>query len=221
MAGCLRRVGCLTLLVVAAALYFVRDEWLPAFRDLTGLGGDDVAAVADGVWQPLSPDGAARARARVQSLGTRRGPVYTTVSAPDLASYVYDELRRQLPPSAENVEAAVIGDQLHVRALVDMSDLGGTRVLGPLAQFLADRDTVQFGGTFQVVRPGLAQFRVRQIKLRQLSIPAPLIPQILGRLNRGVRLEGVAADALPLQVPAYVADVRVGQGRVTLYKAVP
>jgi hypothetical protein len=94
-------------------------------------------------------------------------------------------------------------------------------VLGPLAQFLGERDTVQFGGTLGVVRPGLAEYRLRQIRLRQLAIPSALIPQIVRQLGTGARPEGVAADALPLAVPAHVSDVRIGRGRVTLYKAVP
>jgi hypothetical protein len=71
------------------------------------------------------------------------------------------------------------------------------------------------------VRPGLAEYRLRQIRLRQLAIPSALIPQIVRQLGTGNRPEGVAADALPLTVPAYVSDVRIGRGRVTLYKAVP
>jgi hypothetical protein len=220
MFGCLRRLGCLILIAFGALAYVTRESWLPAFRELTGVGQEETPAAADGTWAPLTPEGAARARARVQSLAARSGPVYTNVAAADLAAYVYDELRRQLPPSAEQVEAAVFGDQLHVRTVVRLSDLGGTRVLGPLAQFLSERDTVQFGGTFEVVRPGLAEFRVRQIKLRQLSVPSRLVPQVLGQLGRGTRPEGAAADALPLEIPPHLSDVRIARGRVTLYKSV-
>jgi hypothetical protein len=31
----------------------------------------------------------------------------------------------------------------------------------------------------------------------------------------------VAADAFPVPVPDYIGDVRIGRGRVTLYKATP
>jgi hypothetical protein len=225
MFGCLRRLGCLVILgVVAVMLYFNQDAWLPRLRALTGRAAPaeaPPAATADGGWEPITSEGAARGRARVQSLAARGGPAYTNLAAADLASYVYDELRRQLPPSAERVEAAVFGDQLHVRTVVRLADLGGARVLGPLAQFLSERDTVQFGGTFDVVRPGLAEFRVRTIKLRQLSIPSRLVPQILSQVSREPRPEGVAADALPLAIPSYVSDVRITRGRVTVYKAVP
>ncbi len=221
MFGCLRRLGCLTIVLLGGVLlYLNRDAWLPQLRQLTGIEMGEPATVADGTWQPLTAVGAARARSGVQSLGTRRGPVYANLAPADLASYISDELRRQLPPSAEDVQAAVFGDQLHVRAVVRLSDLGGAGVLGPLAQFLGERDTVQLGGTLDVVRPGLAQFRIRQIRLRQLSIPAALVPRIVRQLSRAERPAGVADDALPLEIPPYVGDVRIARGRVTLYRSV-
>lgn len=222
MFGCLRRLGCLALLLVGALLYVTRDRWLPAARAVAGLEREEPAtAAADGSWQPLTAEGARRARTRVQSLSARSGPVYANVSAADLAAYISDELRAQLPPSADSMQAAVVGDQLKLRTVVDLSELGGAETLGPLAQFLNRRDSLQFGGTLEIVRPGLAQFRVREIRLGQLAVPARLIPDILKRLNRGAPPPaGVARDALPLAVPAYVGDVRVGRGAVTLYKSV-
>lgn len=216
MFGCLRRLGCLAiLLVVAAFLYLNRERWLPYLRTA---GAPATRVSTDGVWKPLTPEGADRGRQAVASLGTRSGPVYATVEPADLASYVFTALRQQLPPSATNVEAATFGDQLHVRALVSLSDFGGARVLGPLASFLSARDTVQFGGTFEVVRPGLAQYHVRTIKLRQLAVPAAMVPKLLAQVRRGGRPDGIADDALPLEVPSSIADVRVARGRVTLYK---
>ena len=227
MFGCLRRLGCLAILLVAGALlYLNRDAWLPRLRALAGSPapaadrGVEPPRAADGGWAPVTPAGAARARAGVESLARRSGPVYANLAPADLASYIYEELRRQLPPSAEELQAAVFGEQLHVKTVIRLDDLGGARVLGPLAQFLSERDTVQFGGTLDVVRPGLAEYRVREIRLGQLAIPAALIPRILGQLGSSQRPAGVAPDALPLAIPPHVSDVRVGRGRVTLYKSV-
>ncbi|HET7458091.1 MAG TPA: hypothetical protein VFJ74_10575 [Gemmatimonadaceae bacterium] len=216
--GCLRRIGCILLVLVAlaAAAWFTRDRWL--HRGPT-LGPRNPNAV--GVeWEPLTPEGAERARTAVASLGQRSGPVYANTRAGDLAAYLFTGLQRQLPPSAQDIRAAVIGDRLYVKALVNLTDFGGAKVLGPLAGFLSERDTVTFGGNFELLRQGLAQFHVREIKLRQLSLPEKAIPRLLAQIRRGARPEGVADDALPLVVPSYIGDVRVGQGRVTLYKNV-
>jgi hypothetical protein len=106
-----------------------------------------------------------------------------------------------------------------VRALVRVSDFGGTGVLGPLAAMLGDQEPVEFGGTLELVRPGLAQYRVRVLRLRELNIPQRMIPRLLQRIARGARPPGLAEDGLPLEVPPFIADVRIGQERVTLYKS--
>ena len=216
MFGCMKRIGCLVLIVVIAALaWLTRDRWYPGARPVAG---DDSARGGAVVWEPLTPEGAERARVAVASLSPRSGQSFANTKPGDLAAYVFTGISKQLPPSAEDVRAAAIDDQLHVRALVKLADFGGAKVLGPLAGFLSERDTVEFGGNFEVVRPGLAQFRVRQIKLRQLSLPNGAIPKLIAQIRRGALPPGIAPDALPLEVPTYIGDVRVGQGKVTLYK---
>ena len=214
MFGCVRRLGCLVVVaLLAVALFFTRERWMP----MVGIGS---VAAKEGEWEPLTPEGAERARATIASLAAKSGPVYANIRPGDLASYVFVALRNQLPKSAENVEATVIGDRMYVRASVSLSDFGGVGVLGPLAAMMSDREVMMFGGTFDVLRPGLAQFRVQELKLRELSIPPRMIPRLVQRIGRGARPEGVAADALPLEVPAHIGDTRISRGQVTLYKNV-
>jgi hypothetical protein len=221
MFGCLRRLGCfvILLLLLGAVAWFTRDRWYPRVRDWrAGAGAPAAPAV---VWEPLTPEGAERARQAVASLDRKSGPAFASTRPGDISAYVFTGVARQLPPSAEDVRAAAIGDRLYVRSVVDLSDFGGGKVLGPLAGFLSERDTVQFGGDFAIVRPGLAEFRVREIRLRELSVPQRLIPRLIAQIRRGGRPEGVADDALPLVVPKHIGDVRVARGRVVLYKTVP
>lgn len=224
--GCLRSLGCLVMLVVLAAVgWMFRDSWRPFLhRGRAIIAGSPApratapAPAPGDPWQALTPDGAARARAEVQRLGLKSGPVFANIRAGDLAAYVFQELSKQLPPSAENAEAAALGDELHVRATIRTSDLGGTSSLGPFAAMLGDREPVEFGGTLDIVRPGLAEYHVTTLRIRQLSIPKSMIPRLLRNIERGPRPAGIAADALPLVVPRYIADVRIHDGEVTLYK---
>jgi hypothetical protein len=39
-------------------------------------------------------------------------------------------------------------------------------------------------------------------------------------LDRGTRPVGVDTDALPLPLPSYIGDIRMANGKVTLYKNV-
>jgi hypothetical protein len=216
--GCFSRLGCLVVvLVIAAIAWLTSDRWLPRVT-----GQKTTAAVATGpVWEPLTPQGAERTRQMLTRLSKPTGPVFGNLSSGDVASYVFESLSKQLPQSADSVEAAVIGDRLYIRASVRLQDLGGTSVLGPLAGMLGDRERMEFGGTFHVIRPQLAEYEVKDIKLRDLSIPAAMIPRVLRQTERGSRPEGLSPDGLPLVVPPYLGDVRIANGRVTLYKTVP
>jgi hypothetical protein len=215
--GCLSRLGCLLLIVVIAVI-----AWLTSDRWWWRLTGNATRTDAAGpVWEPLTVQGAERTRQLLTRLSQQSGPVFGNLSGGDVASYVYQSLARQLPPSADSIEAAVIADRLYIRASVQLKDLGGTASLGPLAGMLGDRERMQFGGTFHIVRPQLAEFQVKDIKIRDLSLPQAMIPRVLRQTERGSRPAGLSEDGLPIVVPKYLGDVRIADGRVTLYKTAP
>ena len=210
--GCMRRLAFLALVFLAGGAVFL---WFFYERPRRAAESAPTAPV----WEPLTSEGARRARLAVQALSRPTGPVFTNIAGADLAAYILDELTKQLPPSAEDLEAAVIDDRLHVRAQMNINDFGGAGGLGPLATMLNEREPVEFGGTLELVRPGLAQYRIKVLRLRELSVPTRMIPRLLQRIARGARPPGLAEDALPLEVPSFIADVRTGQGHVTLYKS--
>lgn len=217
MSGCLRSIGCLTVLViVVAAAWLLRDEWVPRIHWHSGPARSTNAVV----WQPLTPEGAARAKQAVDSLNSKSGRVFANIVPADLAAYVYDELSKELPPSAEHVEATAYDRKLWVRTNVNLRDLGDSDALGPLSGMLGDRQSVQFGGTLDIVHPGLAEYRVESIKVGDVTIPRAAIPRLLRKIARGDRPAGIADNALPLTVPTYIADVRIARGTITLYKDV-
>lgn len=215
--GCLRSIGCLVVaLAIAAAAWFFRDTWLPYVRG----GGDRPAEVAspDAAWQPVSVPAAERGRAAVRRLTGAGGPDSVELTAAELASYVLGKVVAQLPPSAGDIQAAVEGERLRLRATVDLAELGGDE-LGPLGSMLSSRETVELAGTLQVVRPGLGQFRVHEVRVRDFTLPSRMVPRLVGRLRRGPVPDGVAPDAFPLEIPAGVGDVRLADGKVTLYRS--
>jgi hypothetical protein len=204
----------IVLLLLGAALgagWLLRDRW-------SGRDTADIAADTTVVWEPITTAGAERARRSIESLGQQGSRVFVTVSAGDLASHIFLALSRKLPPSAEDVEAAVIGDRMHVRATVKTSDFGGAGSLGALGGFVAEREIMQFGGAFRIIRPALAEFGVTDLRLGSLAVPEPLIPRLIRRFSTGARPQGVADNGLPLEVPAYLADVRITGGQVVLYR---
>lgn len=218
MFGCIGRLGCLAVILIVAAIgYFTRSLWLPRVMPKSTA---PVVSTA-GVWRPVTPAGATRARRAVESLGTRAGPVFVNLAPEDLAAYVYSELSRQVPGTAQSMQAAVVGDQLFMRADIALKDLKAAGTLGPIGAMLSDRETLTLGGRLELVKPGIAQYRLTEMKLKELALPRAAIPRLLRQLSRAERPAGVAEDGIPLRIPSTIADIRVGQGKITLYKSTP
>lgn len=209
MFGCLRRLGCLVLLllIVGGAYYW----WM--VRTTTA------RSAAAGVWQPVTPSDAAAGARAVQSLQAPRGKVFANLTPAQAVAYLIQETARELPSSATGVEAMASGDQLHVRAVLSIDQLGGAKALGPIATMLGSRDTVQLAGRVDVLRPGMAQMHVTRVQVRSLNLPAPMIPRIVSQIRRQSP-PGIAPDALALPLPPYIGDMRIANGKVTLYKNV-
>jgi hypothetical protein len=217
--GCLRRVGCLVVVVaILAGLWITQDKWMRIVR--RSRPASETASL-DRVWQPLSPQAAARGKQAIDGLSSARGPVYANLAANEIASYVVQAAGGAFPASSDSVEAAVIDDVLYVRAIVPTKEIARSGALGPLAGLLNEREKVSLGGSFHVVRPGLSEFRLRDVKLREFSVPRGAIPRLVQQITKGKRTPGVADDALAVPTPASLADVRIANGRVTLYKTTP
>jgi hypothetical protein len=222
MKGCLRRAGCLVIIIVllAAAWYWYARVDRPATTGPAASPTTTATSVSSG-WQPLTAADAERGRAAVQSLGRQSGPVFANLTPAEAASYIFTVVAKQLPPSAKNVEAAIVGDRLYVRSDVELKDFGGAKSLGPVGMLLGERDSVRFGGTINMLRPGLGEFLVQEVKLGRIEVPNALIPRLLSQMKqRSKPVEGISQNGLPMVMPTYISDVRISNGKITLYKSV-
>lgn len=219
MKGLFRRLGCLIIIVVIAVAVWYWYARVPSTSTTTTSTVGTATSVNSG-WQPLTAADADRGRAAVQSLGRQSGPVYANLTPAEAASYIFTVVAKQLPPSAKNAQAAIIGDRLYVRSDVELKDFGGSKSLGPLGMLLGDRDSVRFGGTINMLKPGLGEFLVQEVKLGRLDVPNGLIPRILAEMKRGKTVEGISQNGLPMVMPSYISDVRISNGKITLYKSV-
>lgn len=210
MFGCIRKLGCLVLLAVGLAVAYYWYARVPD-DDFTAAGAPRAV-----VWERLSPALGAQGRAAVESL--TRGQAYASLSAGQVASYIFLEMANSLPEGAEDLEAAVIGDRLAVRGLVSLADIGGSRILGPLAQMLSDRDTLLLSGTINVLATGEGQFVVKELRFGQMRAPSGVIPRIVRQIDKTEDRGPLAPGAISLPLPPGVGDIRVAGGTVTLYK---
>lgn len=216
MFGCIRKLGCLVLLLLIGGgvyLYMHKND---------GASDSSSAPVARRpVWEPITPLNAERGKREVESLRDSRGPVFANLTGAEAASFIFLAVAHQMPKGAENASASVQNNELVVRAAVRLSDFGVKKVLGPLAGILGERDTLLLGGHINIIQPGLGEFRVTRLKIGSLTIPSPLIPRILNEIRKGERPVGVSANALPMPMPEYISDVRIANGRITVYKNAP
>ena len=221
MTGCLKRAGCLVIVILAVAVWYwyARVE-KPASVNTTVSSTTTTATSVSSGWQPLTAADAERGQAAVLSLGRQSGPVFANLTPAEAASYIFMVVAKQLPPSAKNAEAAIIGDRLYVRSEVDLKDFGGSKSLGPIGMLLGERDSVRFGGTINMLKPGLGEFLVQEVKLGRLDVPSGLIPRLLTQMKRGKPIEGISQNGLPMVMPGYISDVRISNGKITLYKSV-
>lgn len=212
MLGCLRRLGCLVILVaIVVVAWLFRDRWVPRV-----FGERNLAA---GTWQPITAEGGKRASSTLESLGRKSGPVFVNLTAAELAGLFLSGGAGQFPPSVQHAEATVVGDQVHLRATIALEDIKGFD-LGPFAAFANKDERFELGGTLDIISPGLAQLRVESAQIGDLPIPKPAIPKLLSRLGRDARPAGVAPNGIGFRVPPWIGDVRVNKGRITLYKNV-
>jgi len=219
MKCCLKRAGCLVVIILLVAVWYFYARVENPTTTTTAATASTATSVSSG-WHPLTDADAERGRLAVQSLERQSGPVFANLTPAEAASYIFLVLAKQLPPSAKNAEASITGDRLYVRSDVELKDFGGAKSLGPIGMILGDRDSVRLGGTINMLRPGLAEFLVQEVKLGKIDVPSGLIPRLLTQMKKGKTVEGISQNGLPMVMPPYISDVRISNGKITLYKSV-
>jgi hypothetical protein len=223
MKGCLRRLGCLVIIIgLVAVWYWYARVKTPASstKPAAGSAATTATTATNTGWEPITTADAQRGRVAVEALAQRSGPVFANLTPGEAASYIFLVVAKQLPASARNAQASIVGDRLYVRSEVDLKDFGGAGQLGALGMLLGSRDSVLLGGSIHMLKPGLAEFTVEQVKLGRFDVPRNLIPRLITQMKKGKNVEGISASGLPMLMPTYISDVRIANGKITLYKSV-
>ena len=219
--GCIARLGCLIVLLICGIVaYLTRDRWMDKLpwrsphTEATRTTADPEG------WVPLTEAGAARTREALKTLSGPRGPVFVTLSGSDVASYVFLQIVKQMPASTDSFAAKVDQDNIRLRARMKTRELG-TSVAGVLGALLGDRERVEMGGALRVIGKGVAEFRVNTVKIHDVSLPNAMVTRLVRPLAKAPRPAGLDDNGLPIAIPSYVGDLRVSNGKITLYKNVP
>src|SRR5579862_1174303 len=216
--GCVRRIGCLVVLAVClAGAWVTRDRWRPLIPSRVQrwiAGGAPSGPAADSTqnpttWRPVTTGGASRAEHSILALADKSGPPYTMLLPADFGAFMLMDVAGHVPPPEDSTEAAIVDHRFALRTSLDIKALGGRTAFGPIGGLLADREAMTLAGTVDVVRPGVAEFHVQQLTVHGLSVPNWLIPNLVHKVEIGQHPAGLAPDALLLNIPPYVGDIRV------------
>jgi hypothetical protein len=229
-----RAIGTVVLAGVAVGvLWWVTGGRVPlpealASRLPTPRGADSMstarsAALTRAQWRSIDDADFEAANALLATLTDpgARGAREVTLRPAQLLAFLVAPFREQLPPSARAAQIAVSDGRVYVKADVPLGDLGAGSALASLVGALDRRDTVIIGGRFEVVDGPNAQFLIEEVVLGEFSVPRPLVPRLIATMRRGRMPEWVAPHGYPVTLPASVGDVRVGDDRITVYRADP
>lgn len=238
--GCLSRIGCLAVIAAAgAAGYWVYGDQLPsALSRAAGKAADKVNDVSSGMVEKAtaSRDSIRAAERRIawttvsaskgslasltRPLSQRSGPAFVTLGTADVAKLIASALPAQLPKSAGTLQVALVNTQLRGRTAIDLAEIAGDGTLGQLlGTVLSGRDSVHFAATVEPLQPGLAQLRVESLRIKGIIVPSRLIATALKALRTDYGDAVLADNGLALPLPKTVADVRILDSKLTLYKA--
>jgi hypothetical protein len=209
--GCLRRLGCLVLLLaMVAAAYLYRDRLAALYHRLRG-----IPEPAPIVFTPPAPGAAAKAEGALDRLARRGGPAYVDLDAAQLAGLISSQLAPGPHPALDSIAVALGTDRVEVRGSLDVSVLP-RKLLGPLAAALGAREPVTAGGRLSVA-DGQVWWTIDALKLHDFAFPRPVIPALLGSMG----LPGLRGAAIPLPLATGVGDLRVSPAGVRVYRASP
>ncbi len=209
MMGCLtfpfRVLSLLLILALAAGGWLYRDQLLEWGR---GLSGRRHATLSVG--RP-SPAGLARARAAIARL--QRGSVDSVVlDADESASLMAEAIGPVVAGQLDSVRVRLSDGRVGFDGSLRTSRLP-RELLGPLAVAVRSREPISATGAVRMVQPGLGEWDIDRLSIRDIPLPREAVPRLLARA-----LGDSARRTLPLELPQAVRDLRVRPDGVTLYR---
>lgn len=218
MFRCLGRlVAFALLLVLGVAAYLTRDRWMPTLASRIGWHRAATAVA----WEPITPGGARRARAALDTLGRPTGPGFVNVAPADLVAFALEPVLSKMTSVSGNPDdrlaARADSGTIAIRGGIRMADLGGAAWLGPLGGAADGIQRIEVRGRIDVPAAGKPRFTVTRIIIGDLTLPSAAIGRATGLLapSRG---NDAPPGEVAIPLPRQVGDVRLLPGRVTLYK---
>jgi hypothetical protein len=213
MRGCLKAVGCGTLLVAGLVVGWFAREDIADYARKFGAREEPVVEAAASPGREL----ARRAEEKVVALG--QGEIEeATFDADELNSWIEHGLRGFFPEYISGVAATIEEDRLQLDGRVAVKGLPGIEGLGPWASLLGDTAKVTVRGRLDGLRPGAGVYYVDDVQVGALPLPDAMRDELLEQL-RGGPAGDLPTNAVPFELPRFVTDVGVRGDEVFLRSA--
>ena len=174
------KLGCLVALgAVAVAAWWFRA---PLVRGAGGLFGSrpPLPRIAESIGAP-TPAAVASARAKLEALDRAGGPDSVVLTANEVASWVGGGIDWRVRQTFDSLRVELRPDTLVLHARLDTRALP-PEALGPFGGFVEPREPLLIAGPVAVVAPGVAEFRVRGLVLRDFAFPDVAVRRIAERV---------------------------------------
>lgn len=210
MMGCLRRVGCLLVLVAAGIVAWLsRDLW---WERVTG-----TPPRAHIEWSGPTRDSAAMA----DRLARSRNAAWVSLEPGELATMLEAAMGRVLLEP----QVAIAGDEVHVRARLALAEVPTSGALGPFAKLLSGEPRIELAGRPSMAGRGAASIVVTDLRVGGVEVPGAARAALVRQLQRRRTEQGAGAESregeIRFSVPTWLGDLRVANGKLTVYKDRP
>jgi hypothetical protein len=213
--GCLtapfKVLGCLGLIALLVIGWLYRDRVLREGRRLLGQVQTHDAPAGSARGRPGARS-LASARAKIDSLnGWRADSVVLTAS--EVASLMGSGLAPKFRGELDSLQVELLPDEVTVRARLRTRRLA-PELVGPLAAALGPTEPVAVTGPLRVTGPGIGEWAVRSVQIRDFPLPAPAVSRLVSRA-----LDDPRRQTVPWTVPPGIRAIRVRPAGATLYGA--
>jgi hypothetical protein len=212
--GCFSMVLGTTLLVVLLVVGFLkRDQLAELARGAAG-------RVLDRQEEPVElagatpPELAGQAERKVIALGQGESEE-VTLSSEELSGWIEHRLAGFFPEYISDVRASIGEDRLNLSGRVATASIPGLEQLGPAANFLPDTAEIATVGRLDGLELGRGVYLIETLQIGALPLPDAWRDDVLTRLKGDVD-DGLPLNAVSFELPPFVSDIGVRDGRVFL-----
>lgn len=212
--GCFSMVVA-TILVVAVLVvgFLKRDE-------LTEFARGAAAKVLDRQEETVelagatAPELARQAEQKVIALG-QGDSEEVTLSSEELSGWIQHRLAGFFPDYISDVRAAIDEERLNLSGRVATASIPGLEQLGPAASFLPDTAEISTVGRLDGLELGRGVYYIETLQIGALPLPDAWRDDVLAKL-KGEADGGLQVNAVAFDLPPFVSDIGVREGRVFL-----